>query len=398
MSEKVEEPIDEMEKFKQFISEEMKRSVRDAVGEKLVELEKLQGKSEFEDFVRGERTVQALDPEIPFEEIKKKFLESNALKNFSLGSTSSARMEFHGVNLQQRAVGVTIGAGVESHQRLPGIVPLSEGPKVYLRSLLPTIKISGNLVEYVKETSFTNSASPVPENLDPVTAVQKPQSAIRFDRVATNLVQIAHYIPVSRQCKEDHSQLISWIETRLIKGLQDEIQDQFLNGDGLNNNLTGFMSAGSGIGTYQWSVDGEVGDNRMDALIKIIVQVIRSGELPDFIIMNSFDYARILTGKGSDGHYLDNKLVNFTNNTLSVAGVPVYVDSTLPDTKVLVGSRQGASVFDRGILTLEASNSHDKYFTQNMIAILAEERLQLGIIKPGAFIHATLDSPKVAGP
>ena len=56
----------------------------------------------------------------------------------------------------------------------------------------------------------------------------------------------------------------------------------------------------------------------------------------------------------------------------------------------LVGTRVAAQVFRRSGLSVEATNSHASYFTSDLVAIRAEERLGLAVYRPAAFTDVRL--------
>ena len=51
----------------------------------------------------------------------------------------------------------------------------------------------------------------------------------------------------------------------------------------------------------------------------------------------------------------------------------------------------GARLWDREQGAIRVSDSHAEYFTQNMVAVLAEERVALTIYRPEAFVAVTFD-------
>ena len=56
----------------------------------------------------------------------------------------------------------------------------------------------------------------------------------------------------------------------------------------------------------------------------------------------------------------------------------------------LVGSfRSAAQLWRRSGLSVEATNSHSDYFTKNLVALRAEERLALAVYRPSAFTAIT---------
>jgi hypothetical protein len=50
----------------------------------------------------------------------------------------------------------------------------------------------------------------------------------------------------------------------------------------------------------------------------------------------------------------------------------------------------GAAVLRRGGLTVEATNSNETDFLNNLIALRCEERLGLAVFRPGAFCEVRL--------
>jgi HK97 family phage major capsid protein len=59
----------------------------------------------------------------------------------------------------------------------------------------------------------------------------------------------------------------------------------------------------------------------------------------------------------------------------------------MAESQFMVGAfRLAAAIWDREDATLEISRDHADFFTQNLIALLAEERLALTVFAPGAVI------------
>ena len=118
--------------------------------------------------------------------------------------------------------------------RLPGILPLPQR-RMTVRDLLSQGQMDGSVLEYVKETGFTNSAGMVAEG------EAKPQSDIKLDLVSTSAKVIAHYMKASRQVLSDVAQLRSIIDNRLLYGLAYKEETQLLSGDNTGQNLYGII-------------------------------------------------------------------------------------------------------------------------------------------------------------
>ena len=56
--------------------------------------------------------------------------------------------------------------------------------------------------------------------------------------------------------------------------------------------------------------------------------------------------------------------------------------------EALIGAfRMGATIFDRMQVTIRVGNQHSDFFTTNKVAILAEERIALAVMRPDFFCY-----------
>jgi HK97 family phage major capsid protein len=68
----------------------------------------------------------------------------------------------------------------------------------------------------------------------------------------------------------------------------------------------------------------------------------------------------------------------------------VVVTSAITVGTALVGAfSEGAAIFRKGGVTVEATNSHGTYFASDITTLRAELRLALGVFRPSAFVAVT---------
>lgn len=132
-------------------------------------------------------------------------------------------------------------------------------------------------------------------------------------------------------------------------------------------------------------------DTFIDVVQRAIVQVENLSNLPaDSIVLNTLDWAAIqlikTTGTSSSGEYIFSDPHAVTGPRLW--GLPVVATKSMPRMQGLVGSfATGAAVWDRADATIEVSREHSDFFTKNMLAVLAEERLCVTVFAPLAFCY-----------
>ena len=125
--------------------------------------------------------------------------------------------------------------------------------------------------------------------------------------------------------------------------------------------------------------------NGIDTLGAALLQASLTEIVADGIILNPTDWMKLRLLKDVDGNYLLGKPGSDVPPVLF--GVPVVATQAMPVGNFLVGPfQQGATLYDRMAATVMMSTEHADYFTKNLVAILAEERVGLATRRPDSFI------------
>ena len=258
------------------------------------------------------------------------------------------------------------------------IVNLPEMP-MRVRDLFGQATTTSNSIEYVRETSFDNQAGVFGEDFTVDGTTEKPVSDLVFTVMTAAVKSIGHWLPVTRQLVEDSSQLASYINSRLIYGLKIKEDDELLNGttsgiDGVLKDATAYTVAKT-----------KAGDTRIDVLRRAITQAVLAGYPVDGIVLNPVDWEGIELTKADNGMYV---WVNVQDGgTNKLWKVPVVETNAIAANSFLVGAfKMGATVWDRQQASVRISDSHKDFFTKNLLAVLAEERLALTVYRPTAFV------------
>jgi len=266
--------------------------------------------------------------------------------------------------------------------RVQGIVTPPER-RMTVRDLITPGRTTSNLVEYVRETGFQNSAAIQTEG------AEKAQSDIEFNLEQTPVVTIAHWVRASKQILDDAAMLQSYIDGRLRYGLRYAEELQLLKGSGVGINMNGIYTQATSY-SAPISVTAET---RIDRIRLMMLQA----ELAEFpatgIVLHPADWAAIeLTKEATTNAYI------WANPRAlagpSLWGLPVVPTQAMTVDTALVGAfKLGAQVFDREDANVQVSTEDGDNFRKNMVTILAEERLALAVYRPEAFVKATDISP-----
>jgi HK97 family phage major capsid protein len=268
-------------------------------------------------------------------------------------------------------------SGILVPQRVQDLVPLARR-RFTLRDLLPSRPVEANAIEFPYVSAVTSAASPQTE------ASAKGESAITYDIGTATVRTLAHWIPATRQVLDDWPSLGRTIEDELLYQLKLKEEEEILSGDGTGVHLNGLVTqATSYAGTYNVAAD-----TNLDRLRWAILEAEDDDEEVDFIVLNPVNFWTIMGIKDQATNVGNYVVGNPTNvpQPMTLWNKIVIVTNTLTSGTFLVGSSRQAEVFDRQQANVVISTEHSTYFTSNMVAIRAEERIALAVYRATAFI------------
>jgi HK97 family phage major capsid protein len=285
-------------------------------------------------------------------------------------------------------VGSSFGAVLTDGDRT--IVQTFRRPTV--SDLLGTGQISGTGVTYYVEGAVEGSFTTVGEG------GQKPQIHIVNPTPITDaLKKIAAWFDTSDEMVEDLPFFKTEIDNRGVYLLSLAEEAQLLSGDGTGTNLTGLLNR-SGIQVVTQGSTGFTGEGPQDAIFRALTAVqTATGLTAEGIIINPIDYQALRLSKDTNQQYYGGGFFSgeYGNGGVTLQpplwGVPTVVSSAVPAKTVVVGAFKAATtVYRKGGVRVESTNSDAGKFTKNVITTRIEERLALAVRIPSAVVKVTL--------
>jgi len=238
---------------------------------------------------------------------------------------------------------------------------------------LPHAPASSNSIQGLRETGFTNSAAEVIEG------ELKPESSLNFAPWDLHIRTIAHWIKVSKNLLNDAPAVAAYVDNRLRHGVLERIDQQLIQGDGNNPNISGILNP-SNFTPY----NPHTGDSLIDAINRAKYQLWSAGWLPDKVYVNPMDWSAVEMAKGSDGHYLYGLPGTLAKTNLF--NVQIISCPWVKQGWFAIGAfNRAATIWNKETVGVEAGYV-DNDFTKNLITLRAEARLALEISTPSAIL------------
>lgn len=255
--------------------------------------------------------------------------------------------------------------------------------------LLSSGTLSGNAITYFLEGALEGDLATVAEG------AVKPQFHVADPTSVTDaLKKIAGWWDMSDEMVEDLPFLVSEINNRGLYRLSMVEEAQLLNGPGTGSTIQGLLLR-SGIQTMTQAI---APDTAADTLFRAMTAVQTATGYPaDGIVINPVDYQKLRLSRDANGQYYGG---GFFTGQYGNGGVPtqpplwglstVVTSAVAAGTAIVGAFKQAATVYRKGGVRVESTNSDLGKFTSNIITTRIEERVGLAVRIPSAIVKVTL--------
>ena len=265
--------------------------------------------------------------------------------------------------------------------------PLGRHP-LNLRDLINVRTTSSDTVEFVRQVTQVTQAAPVPEsNVTTFTggvgqiSGQKPEGAMTFERVVENVKTLAIWIPSTKRALSDAAQLRGLIDMELRDDLNEELENQLMNGNGVGENFTGLANTAN-------TLVQAFAENVLVTTRRAVTNLLINGrQRPTAWLLHPSDWEAIelMRESAGAGQFLWGGPI--ARGPMTLWGIPVVQSFVLPQGTAWLGNWSKMVLWDREEASISVSDSHADFFIRNMVAILAELRAAMGVIRPSAFVE-----------
>ncbi|MFF9568494.1 phage major capsid protein [Streptomyces sp. NPDC014685] len=267
-----------------------------------------------------------------------------------------------------------------------------------LRQLVTQGTTGSDSVEYVRMTSYTNNAAPVAEATSsagptaPGTAGAlvpavgggyKPESALAAVKVTAPVRTIAHWMPITKRAISDAAQVVTLIDAFLRYGLEEELEDQMVTGDGTGENFEGIANV-SGVQAQPFDTDVFTTLRKAKTKVRTIGR-----SVPNGVLLNPADLEGLDLLQDNEGRYYFGGPAG-VGSAQTVWNMPIVETEAVPAGTAYVGDFRKAILWDREQATIQMTDSHLDFFVRNLVVILAEMRAAFGVLQPSAFVEVDL--------
>lgn len=250
-----------------------------------------------------------------------------------------------------------------------------------VRDLISLSETESDVVEFVRVLAETNAAAPTAEATSASTGL-KPESAMTFQLDTAAVKNITHWLPASRRILSDAKQLRGHVNNFLRYGLEEELEDQVVNGAGTGENLTGILNT-SGLTSQAFDT------NIIRTARKARTKVRTVGRArPTAYLMHPLDWEAFdLSVDNEERYYFGGPAVL---GVPKLWGLPVVECEAVPAGTALVADWRLAMLWDQEMAKIYVSDSHADFFARNLIAFLCEMRAAFAVLRPAAFVEFPL--------
>lgn len=253
-----------------------------------------------------------------------------------------------------------------------------------LRNSMSLGTTTSKFVTYIQQT-LQSSATWIGEG------VVKNEGDLKYQEVSVEVKKVAGFIKISKEMLEDLAFVRNEVNTDLMETIDNQIENNLLNGNGVGANLNGIINQATAwtAGTFLNTVTSA---NLADVVRTAIAQIETAKFMATHVVLHPRDVAKLSLSKTTQGEYTYGAfVVNPVTGDPTIAGLPIISTTWMVEGTFLVADMTKSQVRMREGMNIQVGYEGDD-FKRNMVTILAEARL-VAFIKAndtGAFVKGTI--------
>jgi len=221
--------------------------------------------------------------------------------------------------------------------------------------------------------------------------VVKNEGELKYQEVSVEVKKVAGFIKISKEMLDDLAFVRNEVNTDLMETIDNQIENNLLNGNGVGANLNGIINQATAwvAGTFANTVTSA---NLADVVRTAIAQIETAKFMATHVVLHPRDVAKLSLSKTTTGEYTYGAfVVNPVTGDPTIAGLPIISTTWMTEGNFLVADMTKAQVRMREGMNIQVGYEGDD-FKRNMVTILCEARL-VSFIKAndtGAFVKGTI--------
>lgn len=318
--------------------------------------------------------------------IGQRYTGADGYESWSKSPSGSFRVDMHGLDLRtvtNVTTGATSGGALGRPERIDRIGQDFLDRRVFLLDLLPHMPITNGTLEYVQDKSPLADLSDLA--VEVTEGAAKPQAGPTLAVVDEPTATIAAWANITRQAAADYPQVQGYLDTRLRYSLKRRTDKQVINGNGSTPNLKGLLSR-TGILSYA--------PGSAEARYASIRHAITLGEAAEavyeIIVLNPADAELFdLSNQTTNGLHA---VPNVAGDSATTAwGLTQVRSNAIASGTAMLVDPMSVAVFDRQEATAYMTDSHASNFVSNILTMLLECRVGLGLFNPSGVASVTFN-------
>jgi HK97 family phage major capsid protein len=265
--------------------------------------------------------------------------------------------------------GTTIGSGdtqVSLTSNTGVISPIRRREEKYLQSV-SVGTINGARALWIEETDEQGTPIFVAEGASKVQL-----SSLWVEKTAP-VQKIAVYGKVTTELMADLPQLMSYIQSSLMKRLSVKLETELFTGAGTGNTIFGAKTLATAFSAGA-NANNIEGANEFDVLDALALQVEVANGMANAVYINPSTWAKMKSLKDSTNAPIWKDYVNPTTGIVNYNGLNVFTSTAVPAGEFIGGDMEVLNVLYRDSLTIQIGLDGND-FTNNVKTIVVEQRL-----------------------